>query len=222
MGLEFDFNISGIDGQLAYIREIKERARSMQKLSRRIATLLRACFASNFNNEGRPDPWQPLEPSTIADKNRQFENGEIRGRRAGIRVRLGPDGAPRGQTPGILIRSGALKDSIARAHSKGNIEKFRDNGRQVIVGTNVPYAAVHEFGGMGSYSIMPKTKGVLRWWGIDRKTGKEGWIFARSVRNHPPMPKRSFLVVTDETWAAINDETRQYLMGEDYGKDSGS
>ena len=220
--VEFGFSISGLDAQLAYIRDMRERARNMQKLARRIATLLRACFAQNFNSAGRPDPWEPLTPSTIADKNRRFDNGEIRGRRAGIRVRLGPDGQPRGETPGILIRSGALKDSIARAHSKGNVEKFRDDGRTIIVGTNIPCAAVNEFGGLGSYAIRPKNKLLLRWWGIDRKTGREGWIFARSVSNHPPMPRRSFLVVTEDTWDAINEETRLYLTGGDDGKDTGS
>jgi len=201
-------------GMAEFVRdldEVRRRARNLRPLAKLIARRLRACFAENFNVEGRPEKWAPLAESTLAVKQMLFEAGLIRGRRRGIRVRLGPGGEQRGSLPGILIRTGALKDSVARAHKKGNIERIRDGGREIEVGTSLSYAAVHEFGGSGPYTIMPRRGKFLAFIGID-KTGRPGWIFTRGPVRHPPAKRRSFLVITDDTWEMIQNDVLEYLL----------
>jgi phage gpG-like protein len=183
-------------------------------LARKIAIALRRGFGRNFNAGGRPEPWQPLADSTLADKQRLFEMGAIRGRRQGIRVRLGPQGEQRGSLPGILMRSGLLKDSVVRAHTRGNIERFLNDGQEIVVGSSLAYADVHNKGGKGEYPIMPRNGKMLRFFGIQRSgpnAGQPGWIFARGVKNHPPMPRRPFLVIVNDTWEEIGELATDYL-----------
>jgi phage gpG-like protein len=196
---EFD----GLEEFVRQIAAVRQRMRDLRRFLRQVAIYLRAGFAENFNAEGRPEHWAPLSPSTIADKQRLFEAGAIRGRRRGIRVRLGPGGEQRGSLPGILMRSGALKDSVARSHTRGNIERIRDDGSTLEVGSSLAYADVHDQGGQGSYTVSPGRKGFLAWFGIDRKTGQPAWIFSRRPVRHPPMPRRSFLVITEDVWQQI-------------------
>ncbi len=77
----------------------------------------------------------------------------------------------------LFHRTGKLKDSIAG----GSYVK----GFDVHIGTNVEYAAAHEFG-REPYRIVPKTKKALRF-----EIGGET-VFAKSV-NHPGQKKRLFL-----------------------------
>lgn len=193
------------------VEKFRERLEKPMQLARKTAILLRHCFAQNFNMEGRPEKWQALAPSTLADKQRLFDAGMIRGRRLGVLVRRGPDGEERGHLPGILMRTGALKESLAHAHSRGNIERFLNDGKELEVGSQ--FGKVHNEGGTKSYAINPVKAKVLCWYGIDRRTGQPGWIFARSVRHHPPIPKREFLVVTEETWQQIREAANDYMMG---------
>jgi phage gpG-like protein len=188
----------------------------LRKFLKQVAIYLRTGFAENFNAEGRPEHWAPLSPSTIAAKQQLYEAGAIRGRRRGIRVRLGPGGEQRGSLPGILMGTGALKDSVARSHTRGNIERIGGDGNLLEVGTSLPYADVHDQGGQGSYTVNPGRKGFLCWFGIDRKTGQPGWIFTRRPVRHPPMPRRSFLVITDDVWQQIQAAANA-LMGLDSG-----
>ncbi len=209
--MRLSIRISGLDEYIRDIGELRLRLRNLRPLAKLIAKRLRACFAENFNSEGRPEPWAPLAESTLAEKQALFEAGLIRGRRRGVRVRLGPGGEQRGSLPGILMRSGALKDSVARAHTKGNIERIRDEGKEIEVGTSLPYAAVHEFGGESEYTIRPRAGKCLRFFGIDRRTGQPGWIFTRGPVRHPPLRRRSFLTITEETWGLIQSDAMEYL-----------
>lgn len=207
----FGVTVDGLEEyrrDLGALRERLERPVAFAKLT---ARRLRACFAENFNAEGRPEKWTPLAPSTLADKQRLFDAGLIRGRRRGIRVRLGPGGEQRGGLPGILMRSGLLKDSVARLHSRGNIERIRDDGKTVEAGTSIPYGVYHDQGGDKAYTIMPKAGKILAFYGIDRRTGQPGMIFTRGPVRHPPLPRRSFLVITDDTWDTISQDARDFL-----------
>jgi phage gpG-like protein len=206
--------ISGLDEFRRDVERLRDRMRNIRPLAKKIASRLRACFAENFNAEGRPEKWAPLAESTIAQKQGLWEAGFIRGRRRGIRVRPGPD---IGGMPGILMKTGALKDSVARAHTRGNIERIRDGGKEVEVGTSLPYAAVHEFGGEGSYTITPRGGKCLAFIGIDRRTGQPAMIFTRGPVKHPPMKRRSFLVVTEDTWDLIQEDALEYLAMADRG-----
>lgn len=221
--MRLNLSVSGLDEIIDDLKAVRKRIERPEVFVRLVARRLRACFAENFNAEGRPERWSPLAPSTLADKQRLFDSGQIRGRRRGVRVRRGRGGEERGALPGILIRTGALKDSVARSHSRGNIERIRNGGRELEVGTSVPYAAVHDQGGQSAYTIMPKNGKFLAWFGIDRKTGQPGWIFTRGPVRHQPLKRRSFLVVTEDTWDLISQDALDFMTpGANVGATAGN
>jgi len=79
-----------------------------------------------------------------------------------------------GPRPGKLgVKTGQLRSSI-----RFNLTEIF-NSFVVSVGTDVPYARIHEEGGMTApHIILPKKKKVLAW------PGPSGMIFAKKV-NHP-------------------------------------
>jgi phage gpG-like protein len=74
----------------------------------------------------------------------------------------------------LKVRSNRLRGSIARGPVQGDGKVL-----QVVVGTNVVYARIHEFGGV----IVPKRKKYLRFV-VDGKT-----VFAKRV----VIPKRPYI-----------------------------
>jgi phage gpG-like protein len=91
-----------------------------------------------------------------------------------------------GPRPGKLgVKSGRLRSSIRFK------VKEDDKGLAVQIGTDVPYAAIHEFGGKTNpHVISPKRKPFLAF----QKDGK--WIYTRKPVNHPgsKIPARPFIV----------------------------
>jgi hypothetical protein len=72
------------------------------------------------------------------------------------------------------------------------------------------YAMAHEYGGKGSYEIVPVNKRVLRF------VGKNGDIIFVPYVYHPPMPERSYLrsalaEMAPEIEAALRDAIRDAL-----------
>jgi len=195
------------------LERISRRVSDLRPYLNRVAIEVRKGFAEMFNTGGAAggESWKPLAPSTIAAKQQMFEAGEIRGRIRGVRARLRADQLQAGEMPGILIRTGALKDSVVRRGFRGNIHRIGGDGRSVELGTSVPYAAVHEYGGAGPYTIAPVNKPFLAWFGI-RGDGKPGWVYARMVR-HPALARRSFLVVTEDAWNEIMRLSEELLSG---------
>lgn len=93
-----------------------------------------------------------------------------------------------------LQRSGRLRTSITREFDKSS----------ATVGTNVVYAAIHQFGGTTSpHVIRPRNKKALKFNGKIR----------RSV-NHPgsKIPARPFLALTDEDMNEIELTAQEYLQ----------
>lgn len=104
----------------------------------------------NFDEQGRPVKWDPLAASTLL--------GKIGGRRRGFKKRARDFRVLLGSGPGtdlrakarrklsgnkILIDTGRLLRSI----------KYRATRRELIVGTNLVYAAAHQYGIGGRSSI---------------------------------------------------------------------
>jgi phage gpG-like protein len=96
-------------------------------------------------------------------------------------------------------RKGTLKESISR---QSKVEEIGEN-LIVKIGTNVEYAAIHEYGGKTKpHVIFPKRAQALHF------TMGEKDIFAKSV-NHPgsTMPVRSFLRTT------LNEKKEEFRLG---------
>ncbi|MDA8123517.1 MAG: phage virion morphogenesis protein [Deltaproteobacteria bacterium] len=102
----------------------------------------------------------------------------------------------RKKTSKILIESSRLRDSIV----------YHADNDQVEVGTNVVYAAIHQFGGKTApRTIRPTRKKALFWPGASHPVG---------AVNHPgsQIPARPFLGVSDEDKAEILDIIRDHVF----------
>ncbi|MXR36718.1 phage virion morphogenesis protein [Craterilacuibacter sinensis] len=103
---------------------------------------------------------------------------------------LKPPGRPGGQ---ILQKSGRLAASITPASDADSAQ----------VGTNVKYAAIHQFGGKtAAHEIRPRHAKALRF----------GGRFAKKV-NHPgsDIPARPFLALGETDLQDIEDTVSDYL-----------
>lgn len=106
-----------------------------------------------------------------------------------------------GQT---LVNKRLLQESITYTSSDGT----------VVIGTNVKYARIHQFGWViPGGIILPRNGKALRWIGPDGKP-----VFRRKV-NRPAitMPARPFLVVQDEDVTEIKMIIKDYLIGVKHG-----
>lgn len=98
-----------------------------------LATLGFEDVFSNFQKEQSPDgrKWQPLSPAYLKRKTKRLGKSQITGR-----------------TANILQLTGRLRQSIAvsstRSGSKDTYKKIKKGS--AVIGTNVPYAAKHNFG----------------------------------------------------------------------------
>jgi phage virion morphogenesis protein len=108
-------------------------------------------------------------------------------------------GDPAGRPSGYktMIRSGRLMRSMT-AHASSH---------QVEVGTNVVYAAIHQFGGTTKpHEIRPRRKQALAF-----TSGGEN-VVVKSV-HHPGsrIPARPFLGIDEQAWAEIIKEGEHFL-----------
>lgn len=127
-----------------------------------------------FEQEG--PGWPPLSPATLRSRRR----GRVSGvRRMLDRIRSAITGRS-AYSAKILQDTGRLRASIGAPAGEG---VFRVRPREVVVGTNVPYAAVHQFG-----------------------TNRAG----RSHAVH--IPARPFLKIEDEDVRVMQEIIRQYIL----------
>ncbi|MCT4580826.1 MAG: phage virion morphogenesis protein [Flavobacteriales bacterium] len=91
------------------------------------------------------------------------------------------------KSEGILINSGTLKRSISFAASKGYVEVSVD-------GDVVPYAKIHNEGGMVSFAITDKSRKFF--WFMFSKTSDQMWkamALTKKTSISFKMPKRQFI-----------------------------
>jgi phage virion morphogenesis protein len=96
----------------------------------------------------------------------------------------------------ILIKDKRLMNSLT----------YRASSRNVVIGTNVDYAAIHHFGGRTSpHIIKPRRKKALFWPGAKCPV---------KLVKHPgsDIPARPFLMVQDEDWKNIRRTLADYLL----------
>lgn len=95
---------------------------------------------------------------------------------------------------GLLQASGRLRNSITQ----------NSTATEAMVGTNVEYAAIHNFGGKTSPHLIRPKKG---------KALKFGGRFAKQV-NHPGsnIPARPFMTLQPEDEKALSDAVAEYLV----------
>ncbi len=165
------------------LRRLSERMEDMTPVMRRIGELLVSSVQENFNREGRysgPGSWRGG-----SKRWKPLSRSTIK-----QRERLG-------YWPGqILTRTGRLKSSI-------NYHAGRD---YVAVGTNLIYAAIHQFGVDKEVSVKAHRRKVRS---RDIKKGRRmfarGVTFVQEHTRHMKIPARPFLVVQDEDLEEIRE-----------------
>ncbi len=159
---------------LSAMRRAANVMQNTSPLMGNIAGIMHAAVMVNFQEQGRP-AWKALAPSTQLSKamGGQWKNlakgGKVQPRSAGM----------------ILGDTGILKGSVQMSSSN----------MQAVVGSNLVYAAIHQFGGKTKpHVIRPKFKRALSF----------GGIVVRQV-NHPGsnIPARPFLKLAPRDMRAI-------------------
>lgn len=95
-------------------------------------------------------------------------------------------------------RGGQTLSDTGRLRHSFTVKAYSDHAE---VGTNVTYAAFHQFG-TRPYVIVPKGKKALFWKGAKHPVKKV---------NHPGLPPRPFLMVQDEDWGTIHRAILKYI-----------
>lgn len=173
------------DRVLTALDRLSKSATKMAPAMRIIAGIMEDAVAQNFLEEGRPK-WMGLKPASwLARAGSLNKKGEVSRARFERNVRDGK----------ILRRSSILANSIQQ----------QSDANSAIVGTNLRYAAIHQFGGRTSpHEIRPRHKKALAW--------AMGRHPVKSVQ-HPGsvIPARPFLSLTPSDEDRIVGVVSNYL-----------
>lgn len=119
----------------------------------------------------------------------------------------------------LAMRRNRNKASAKILQDTGNLRRsitydIREDGEAVAIGTSVPYAAIHQYGGkirIPARTIVPKKAKALRF----IVNGKE--VFAKSAKQKArtvTIPQRKFLMFQDEDISDIRTILLEALMDE--------
>jgi phage virion morphogenesis protein len=131
--------------------------------------------------------WEEVGASLVASTQRRFETG------------VGPDGSP--WPPSIRALAVGGKTLVDTARLMQSIT-FNASESGVEVGTNVLYAAIHQFGG----TINAKTPAGLRFQ-VHGASGKKEWRNKQSVK----IPARPFIGLDDRDETEISTIAAAWL-----------
>lgn len=112
---------------------LRARVGDMTPAMRAAAQVLRSDILERFDTQTAPDgaSWKPLSAASILSRARRHAPAGYRKRRAQTVARFA-SGAK------ALLDTGQLRNSI---------KVLRANAAEAVVGTKLPYAAIHHFGG---------------------------------------------------------------------------
>ena len=203
MGVGLSFTVEGL-------KEIQEKYRKLGKdfapnsktirvLLKKFTVIMYKSVADNFSAQGRPLAWAPLQASTLA------------ARRQGPKARLGAGK--------ILMDTGRLRMSVMHGPpARGAVARY--GAMAVEFGTNLAYAARHQFGFHDSESVgafirklksrSTFSKGYTQTFGpsmtgeegqmvrIKRQKTSEGIAFVKAFTRKANTPARPFLVIQEQ------------------------
>lgn len=156
------------------LAELEGNAADLSDAMQEIGMYIVSHTMERFEREG--PGWPPLSPATLRSRRR----GRVSAARRLMDRIISSMTGRSVLSPKILQDTGRLKASIGAPSHEG---VFRVGSREVVVGTNVPYAAIHQFG-----------------------TNRAG----RSHSVH--IPARPFLVVEDDDVSVMEEIIRQYIL----------
>jgi phage gpG-like protein len=192
--VKVEIEVKGLEAAMNVIGSMAQRGVKTRPLMRAAGNILLQSVARNFEEQGRPrwKPWSELTKAIYegqavarAQSTKAWQRAGERGRRS-IEQRYVQRYVAGGK---ILQRSGDLKKSI---------EIGRIGDTYVEIGSSLPYARIHQLGGV----VRPKR---YRFLFVPTASG-----FLRLREAH--IPARPFLLVQDEDKRAIILATCDYLL----------
>lgn len=202
-GAYFGIRTNTKDAEAA-LNALKDRLQRASPFYREVGRIFRAAVRRNFAQGGVP-PWKPLAASTIAEKaaagypepNARTKSGKVP-KRLMQNGNFGP--------ANILIRTGKMRDALGVRGAPGNVTDIKDDGAYFGINPDiVPYAAVHEYGGRGSYPIHPAQATRLRFF------CSEGYVVYSDGVVHPPLPQRRMTTMQEQDFIAIQRAAKDHL-----------
>jgi phage virion morphogenesis protein len=145
---------------------VEARLKNMRRVFQAIGEKAKASIVRNFEEQGRPAKWKPLSEATL------LGGAGYGGQRFTVKGSSTKGFERHLQGKQILITRGSLRNSISS-------EATNDH---VVVGSNLPYAAIHNFGGEAG-----------------RKSAR---VF---------IPARPYVMLQDEDRAEMNDMLRRWV-----------
>lgn len=186
--LEIDIRLDQFEDALTRILSAVANASPVMK---EISGIMWDAVEENFAQQGRPR-WLGLKPETL-----QARVGDELGKRSSGIHKSGAWSLKVGQriarSVKILQATGRLAGSITPSY----------DATSATVGTNLVYAAIHQFGGQTRpHVILPKNGKALRF----------GNVLVKRV-NHPgsKIPARPYLALTETDNLAIQEAMANYL-----------
>lgn len=200
-GIRFTVEIDG-RGPAQEAERLRKAILDPRPVWKEAAAISRASFRANFAAGGRPTPWRPLRPNTVAQKSHigleaGFPYATMRGRRRVRRL----EQRGRRSLANILIADGTLRDSYVQSSHRDHIERL--SKERVEVGSKHWLAAYHEHG-TDPYMIRPKRARSLRFITV------AGAVFAGSVQ-HPGLPARPVAIIQEEDADRVMGAMRRHL-----------
>ena len=174
---------SELGSAAAILGPLKERLGDLRPVLRAFGVHMVRSVQKNFEAGGRPTPWIPSG-----------------------RVTAGSGPNPRRR------RKRTLKTLVDTAQLKNSITYRVVGDTTLLIGTNVKYGAVHQFGFQGGVQVREHTRRVTQVFG--RRLGEA--VIAR-VRAHTAemrMPARPYLVIQDEDREVLRGFVRRRIEGQ--------
>lgn len=175
--MKFSVEVDGLKEIMKGLKAKQDRLNSMNPLMRNIGEYMQKSTIKRFDAAEAPDgtPWKPLSAVSQqrAKRDAQGKNSKRRGQRK------------------PLNDTGTLRRSI----------HYQPSANSVTVGTNLKYAAIHQFG--GDIKVTPKMRAYLHSQGIH----------LRKSTNAIHIPARPFLGVNDKDLAVIREMMKKHIQG---------
>lgn len=198
MALAGEFNTTMEDVQ-AVMRRIIRQGGDLRKPLARCMTIGLRSVDLNFQQGGRPFPWEPVVRVGVKESDDGREWDEVTDvELAGFELEDGDDG-PTGQ---VLMKTGVLRGSVQPNNPYSLSEIGPDELR---IGTSIPWAWVHNEGYEGGADIKPKEAKALRFPTAD------GFAFSKGHKQGA-IPQRQFLGWQPEDLDAFQEEFMAHLL----------
>jgi len=128
-----------------------------------------------------------------------------------FRSETGPDGQPwQDVSPATKARKRHQKVLTESGHLRGSVN-YRANRKSVTVGTNVPYAAAHQFGFDGTLQVPQHNRLVKQAFG--KKLKQPVWSIVGPFSFAQHIPRREFLGVGEEDRTEIISILEDHFAG---------